>query len=104
MGYAEEGAIEMRGTDQATLELFVSRVRGRFPAAEIWAYGSRVRGDATAESDLDICVVLDRLHREVETAATPTFSRLGSFPQLLDSRRDLGGIRFLEVLHHGPYP
>ena len=32
----------------------------RYPAAKIWAFGSRARGDATWESDLDVCVVIDR--------------------------------------------
>jgi predicted nucleotidyltransferase len=47
--------------DRQILEMFARRVRERFPEARIWAFGSRVRGDATDESDFDICVVLDRL-------------------------------------------
>ena len=47
---------------------FASKVRNKFPSAQIWAYGSRVRGDATAESDLDVCVVVDTLNDESDAA------------------------------------
>lgn len=47
--------------DGAILEKFSKKVRERFPEARIWAFGSRVRGNATWESDFDICIVLDRL-------------------------------------------
>ena len=47
--------------DQEILEVFARRVRERFPESRIWAFGSRARGDATEESDFDICVVLNRL-------------------------------------------
>ena len=48
------------------LEIFAARVRQHFPEARIWAFGSRVRGDATWESDLDVCVVLNRCDRHVD--------------------------------------
>ena len=47
----------MADRDRQILELFAARVRERFPDADVWAFGSRVRGDATWESDLDVCVV-----------------------------------------------
>jgi uncharacterized protein len=47
--------------DRQILDLFAARVQERFPGADIWAFGSRVRGDATWESDLDVCVVVDQL-------------------------------------------
>ena len=46
--------------------LFASRVRQRFPSARIWAFGSRVRGNATEESDLDVCVVVDKLDDAID--------------------------------------
>ena len=54
----------MSERDRQILEMFARRVRERFPEARIWAFGSRVRGDAVDESDFDICVVLDRLTPE----------------------------------------
>jgi predicted nucleotidyltransferase len=54
--------------DQKIFNRFASSVRDKFPAAKIWAYGSRVRGDAAAESDLDVCVVVDKLDDEADSA------------------------------------
>jgi predicted nucleotidyltransferase len=54
----------MADRDRQILELFAARVRERFPDADVWAFGSRVRGDATWESDLDVCVVVDHLTNE----------------------------------------
>jgi predicted nucleotidyltransferase len=54
----------MADRDRSILELFAASVRQRFPEASIWAFGSRVRGDGTWESDLDVCVVVDELTYE----------------------------------------
>lgn len=54
----------MADRDRQILELFAARVRERFPDTDVWAFGSRVRGDATWESDLDVCVVVDHLTNE----------------------------------------
>jgi uncharacterized protein len=45
----------MTKRDRSILEIFAARVRQHFPEARIWAFGSRARGDATWESDLDVC-------------------------------------------------
>jgi predicted nucleotidyltransferase len=50
----------MADRDRHILALFAARVRQHFPAAHIWAFGSRARGDSTWESDLDVCVVLNQ--------------------------------------------
>ena len=47
--------------DKMILDEFGRGVRERLPEARIWAFGSRVTGVATWESDFDICVVLDHL-------------------------------------------
>ncbi len=54
--------------DKKIFNQFASMVRKKFPAAKIWAYGSRVSGDATVESDLDVCVVVDKLDDESDSA------------------------------------
>ena len=46
--------------DKKLFNQFASMVHEKFPTANIWAYGSRVRGDATVESDLAVCVVVDK--------------------------------------------
>jgi predicted nucleotidyltransferase len=52
--------------DQRVLGEFASRIRERFPAARLWAYGSRARGTAAWDSDFDVCIVLDRFDRQVD--------------------------------------
>ena len=54
----------MSREDRRILDLFSGRVRERFPDARIWAFGSRARGNATWDSDFDICIVLDRVDVE----------------------------------------
>ena len=58
-GLGEYGA--MTEKDERVLQEFALRVRLPFPDAAIWAFGSRARGEAAPESDLDVCVVVDRL-------------------------------------------
>jgi len=47
----------MSKQDRKILDQFTSLVRERFPDARIWAFGSRARGNATWESDFDICII-----------------------------------------------
>jgi len=53
--------------DELILNEFASRVRDRFPSARIWAYGSRARGEATWDSDFDVCVVDERMDKQVQS-------------------------------------
>lgn len=54
----------MQDEQRKLLMIFAGKVRQKYPEARIWAFGSHVRGTATAESDLDICVVLPHLEPE----------------------------------------
>ncbi|MEB3290787.1 MAG: nucleotidyltransferase domain-containing protein, partial [Leptolyngbya sp.] len=45
--------------DHQILKEFSANVRQQFPDAQIWAFGSRARGNAQPDSDFDICVVVD---------------------------------------------
>ncbi|MBF0296530.1 MAG: nucleotidyltransferase domain-containing protein [Magnetococcales bacterium] len=49
----------MTPSDHAIHACFTRQLRNRFPAAEVRAFGSRARGTARADSDLDLCVILD---------------------------------------------
>ena len=55
--------VMMTERDRQILSEFSSQVRQQFPDAQIWAFGSRARGDAQPDSDLDICVVVETLDR-----------------------------------------
>ena len=48
-------------TDIITLNLFAHQIRQSFPDARIWAFGSRVKGNASWESDLDVCITIKDL-------------------------------------------
>lgn len=52
--------------DRRILNEFGNRVRGQFPAALIWAFGSRARGHGDWESDLDVCIVLDQMNSDID--------------------------------------
>jgi len=54
--------------DHRILEQFASRLIERFTDARVWAFGSRARGDAEEDSDFDLCVVMDLMDKERETA------------------------------------
>lgn len=41
------------------MEDCLPRIRGAFAPAEVWLFGSRVRGDALEESDLDVVLVAE---------------------------------------------
>ena len=56
----------MNVEDQKILEQFAARVRGHYPEASIWAFGSRAHGNAAPDSDLDICVVINELDRKAD--------------------------------------
>ena len=54
--------------DHKILAEFASLIRQQFSDARIWAFGSRTKVDATEESDLDVCVVVNRLDDSVDSA------------------------------------
>ena len=58
----------MSPEDRGILAVFASRVRRLAPSAAIWAFGSRARGSAAPESDLDLCVVLPHATRDLRDA------------------------------------
>lgn len=52
--------------DLAIVQMFKSLVSMKINAREIRIFGSRARGEATSESDLDVLVVVDLLTHEIE--------------------------------------
>jgi uncharacterized protein len=51
--------------DRAVVERFAARVRDIAPDASIWVFGSRARGEAAPDSDLDMCVELANASSEL---------------------------------------
>jgi predicted nucleotidyltransferase len=49
--------------DKEAFSAFAAQLRRFLPGAALWAFGSRARGDAAPDSDLDVCVVVDLLDR-----------------------------------------
>ncbi|MBT8371724.1 MAG: nucleotidyltransferase domain-containing protein [Desulfobacterales bacterium] len=52
--------------DKKVVSKFASAVRSKYPTARVWAFGSRARGKAISESDLDVCVVVDKLNDKID--------------------------------------
>lgn len=42
-----------------SIDLFLAGVRARYPIVEAWLYGSRARGTAREDSDVDLALVID---------------------------------------------
>ncbi|MBX3230341.1 MAG: nucleotidyltransferase domain-containing protein [Labilithrix sp.] len=55
--------MDLNEEQKAALDAFCARVRAAFGArvVSITLFGSRARGDAHADSDIDVCVVIDGL-------------------------------------------
>jgi len=82
----------MSERDRGILAEFAAMVRRRFPTARVWAFGSRVSGRATEESDLDVCIVVDGLDETMDREIMHMAWRVGFDNRLLIStvtyRRD----------------
>ena len=56
----------MQEKDRKIVEKFKSLVSQKVTVYEVRVFGSRARGDATEESDLDVLVVVDYLEHSIE--------------------------------------
>ena len=54
----------MKQKQMRILQEFAVKLRCKYPKAQIWAFGSYARGTATAESDLDMMVVLPQMQQD----------------------------------------
>lgn len=51
--------VELDPLTRRSVELFLARVRPRHAIVEAWLYGSRARGDAQEDSDVDVALVME---------------------------------------------
>lgn len=54
----------LNAKDQECFREVSAEIRSVYPDARIWAFGSRVHGEQSPDSDLDVCVVLPQLDWE----------------------------------------
>jgi len=56
----------MNNKDRIILKYFAEKIRKVFPDAQIRAFGSRVQGNASEFSDLDVCVVVEKFDESID--------------------------------------
>jgi uncharacterized protein len=86
-------------------DILVGELAATFPRQRLlgaWLYGSRVRGEARAGSDVDLAVLCDGPLDPVALfdASGRLSARLGETVDLVDLRR-AGGLLRVEATHHG---
>jgi predicted nucleotidyltransferase len=90
-----------------SVELFLERIKRDYSIAEVWLFGSRARGDASADSDADIAIVLNGpKHRSMDAA---TGMAGAEFDVLLETGRLVSALPVAveewsnPALHSNPY-
>jgi uncharacterized protein len=86
-------------------DILIGELAATFPRHRLlgaWLYGSRARGEARADSDIDLAVLCDELLDPVALldASGRLSARLGETVDLVDLRR-AGGLLRVEATHHG---
>ena len=86
---------EIDSVTRHSVELFLARVRPRHGIVEAWLYGSRARGDAQEDSDVDVALVIEGDERsksdvldELSDAAYDVMMETGRFISPLPVRAD----------------
>ena len=67
---SEPSLSHLTPNEQAAVGDYVAAIREQFPDEVLSAalYGSKARGDAHAESDIDLLVLVDKENREIQSA------------------------------------
>lgn len=88
----------MTAEDSRILNEFATRVRRRLSGAWIWAFGSRSRGKADWDSDMDVCVVREHMEREKDQWIRATAWEVG-----FENERIITTVVFdKDQFEHGP--
>jgi len=56
----------MLNKNKQVLKEFASSVKNKFSEAIVWGFGSRVNGNFSEESDLDVCIVTERMDDNID--------------------------------------
>ena len=89
----------LMSNDQAAIKDYVARIRGRFPnrILAVTLFGSKARGDADAESDIDLLVMVDAEDREFRSELWRIASDVSLDYNVVLSARVFGRDRWAEA-------
>lgn len=95
-----------------TLARCLEAMNAAMPFREVWLFGSHARGDARADSDVDLCIVADGAERQLKAAQRfrramhgipelPAFTLVPIAPARLEEKKAIDDHFFGTVLTEG---
>ena len=95
-----------------TLRLCLEAMNAVLPLREVWLFGSHARGEARADSDVDLCLVAEGAERQLKAAERfrhaiwhiwpcPPFTLVPIAPARLEEKKACGDHFFETVLNEG---
>ena len=99
-------------TQEATLARCLEAMNRAMPLRAVYLFGSHARGEARADSDIDLCIVSERAERQLAATRTlrrairpirpkPAFSLVPIAPARLAEKQAAGDHFFQTVLSEG---
>jgi len=72
MGATTQSVLSLSQSDEVALKEFIKRLKQQFGdrIEHVWLFGSKVRGDADAESDTDLLIIVRRADWDLQKAIT----------------------------------
>ncbi len=97
---------------RATLARCLEAMNEVIPFQAVYLFGSHARGQARADSDVDLCIVAEGAERQLKTAQAfgaalqavwprPSFTLIPITPQRLQEKKAIGDFFFRTVLQEG---
>jgi hypothetical protein len=99
-------------SQRAALAQCLEAMNRALPIQEVYLFGSHARGEARADSDVDLCIVAEGAERQLEAARRwreamwgiwpcPAFTLLPISPQRLAEKRERNDHFFSTVMREG---